>query len=121
MDEAKETGNAEDIEKQAKRTIRVGAKENEECKRLLRLMGVPVVEVCCCGDGVHMEIFLRFCCVSMGVSSCSVQKKKSCLQRKDIYIDPSVRALVCSFHSLFLSIYLFLTVLVFKLLDSYTL
>ncbi len=38
-------GNAEDIAKYSKRTTRVTAHHNEECKELLRLMGVPVVTV----------------------------------------------------------------------------
>ncbi|CAN6469613.1 unnamed protein product [Victoria cruziana] len=42
--EAKETGVREDIEKYSKRTVKVTNKHNEDCKRLLRLMGVPVVE-----------------------------------------------------------------------------
>ena len=32
--------------KYSKRTVRVTKQHNEECRRLLRLMGVPVVEVC---------------------------------------------------------------------------
>ncbi len=43
---AKEAGNAEDIEKYSKRTVRVTREHNEECRRLLQLMGVPVLEVC---------------------------------------------------------------------------
>eukprot|EP00854_Cymbomonas_tetramitiformis_P007940 gene7940-9433_t len=42
--EAKETGDAEAVDKLGKRTVRVTKQHNEECKRLLRLMGVPVVE-----------------------------------------------------------------------------
>ncbi len=44
---AKEEGNLEEQEKQAKRLVRAGQKENEDCKKLLRLMGVPVVEAPC--------------------------------------------------------------------------
>jgi len=44
LEAAKESGNAEDVEKYAKRTVRVTREHNAECKRLLRLMGVPVVE-----------------------------------------------------------------------------
>jgi flap endonuclease-1 len=47
LTEAKETGTAEDVEKYGKRTIKVTPQHNEECKRLLRLMGVPVVEAPC--------------------------------------------------------------------------
>ncbi|GLT70298.1 hypothetical protein SLA2020_423880 [Shorea laevis] len=42
--EAVETGNKEDIEKFSKRTVKVTKQHNEDCKRLLRLMGVPVIE-----------------------------------------------------------------------------
>ncbi len=41
-----QTGADADIEKYSKRTVRVTPQHNEECRRLLRLMGVPVVEVC---------------------------------------------------------------------------
>ncbi len=40
-----QTGEAADVEKYSKRTIRVTQVHNDECKKLLRLMGVPVVEV----------------------------------------------------------------------------
>ena len=44
-EEAKETGTAEDIDKLARRQVRVTKEHNEECKRLLALMGIPVVTV----------------------------------------------------------------------------
>ncbi len=44
LEAAKEAGDAEAIEKFAKRTVKVTRQHNEECKRLLRLMGVPVVD-----------------------------------------------------------------------------
>ena len=40
-EEAKETGTAEDVEKFSRRTVRVTREHNDECKKLLRLMGVP--------------------------------------------------------------------------------
>ena len=40
-----QTGNQEDIAKYSKRTIRVTQQHNDECKRLLNLMGVPVINV----------------------------------------------------------------------------
>jgi len=43
LEKAKEEGNEEDIAKYSKRTTKVTAQHNEECKELLRLMGVPVV------------------------------------------------------------------------------
>eukprot|EP00262_Sarcandra_glabra_P005830 TRINITY_DN17704_c1_g3_i1.p1 TRINITY_DN17704_c1_g3~~TRINITY_DN17704_c1_g3_i1.p1 ORF type:complete len:383 (+),score=69.69 TRINITY_DN17704_c1_g3_i1:76-1224(+) len=39
-----ETGDKDDIEKFSKRTVKVTKQHNEDCKRLLRLMGVPVIE-----------------------------------------------------------------------------
>ena len=39
-----QAGNAEDVEKYSKRTVRVTREHNEECRTLLRLMGVPVLE-----------------------------------------------------------------------------
>lgn len=44
-EEAKETGTAEDLEKFSRRTVKVTREHNEECRRLLRLMGIPVVIV----------------------------------------------------------------------------
>ncbi|GAX73772.1 hypothetical protein CEUSTIGMA_g1223.t1 [Chlamydomonas eustigma] len=41
---AKEAGDAEAIEKYSKRSVKVTREHNEECMKLLRLMGVPVVE-----------------------------------------------------------------------------
>ncbi|KAI5287372.1 Elongation of fatty acids protein 2 [Ascosphaera acerosa] len=43
-EEAKETGTAEEVERFSRRTVRVTREHNEECKRLLRLMGVPYIE-----------------------------------------------------------------------------
>ncbi|ODN96393.1 flap endonuclease 1 [Cryptococcus wingfieldii CBS 7118] len=42
-EEAKETGTAEDVDKLARRQVRVTREHNEECKKLLTLMGIPVV------------------------------------------------------------------------------
>mmetsp|Transcript_8460 Transcript_8460/g.25346 ORF Transcript_8460/g.25346 Transcript_8460/m.25346 type:complete len:388 (+) Transcript_8460:369-1532(+) len=42
--DAKETKTAEEIEKYSKRTVRVTRQHNDECKRLLTLMGVPIIE-----------------------------------------------------------------------------
>lgn len=38
-------GTAEDIDKLARRQVRVTREHNDECKRLLALMGIPVVTV----------------------------------------------------------------------------
>ena len=45
--EAKETGTAEEIEKFARRTVRVTREQNDDCKQLLKLMGIPYVEAPC--------------------------------------------------------------------------
>lgn len=47
LEEAKEAGNVEDMERFAKRTVRMGKEHIEDCKKLLRLMGMPVVEAPC--------------------------------------------------------------------------
>ncbi|KAL7498210.1 hypothetical protein ACHAWT_006163 [Skeletonema menzelii] len=44
---AEESGNVEEQDKQNKRLVRAGTKENNDCKKLLRLMGVPVIEAPC--------------------------------------------------------------------------
>ncbi|KAK4402073.1 Flap endonuclease 1 [Sesamum angolense] len=44
LSDALETGNKEDIEKFSKRTVKVTKQHNEDCKKLLKLMGVPVIE-----------------------------------------------------------------------------
>ncbi|KAG5548873.1 hypothetical protein RHGRI_014284 [Rhododendron griersonianum] len=45
LNQALETGNKEDIEKFSKRTVKVTKQHNEDCQKLLRLMGVPIIEV----------------------------------------------------------------------------
>lgn len=47
LQKATEDGNVEEQDKQSKRLVRAGHKENEDCKRLLRLMGVPVILAPC--------------------------------------------------------------------------
>ena len=43
LEEAKETGTAEDVEKFSRRTVRVTREHNSECQRLLKLMGIPYI------------------------------------------------------------------------------
>ncbi|KAL3419717.1 DNA-repair protein rad2 [Phlyctema vagabunda] len=43
LEEAKETGTAEDVEKFSRRSVRVTREHNAECQRLLKLMGVPFI------------------------------------------------------------------------------
>lgn len=42
-EEAKETGTAEEVEKFSRRTVRVTREHNQECQRLLLLMGIPYI------------------------------------------------------------------------------
>ncbi len=39
-----QTGTTEDVAKYSKRTVRVTKEHNDDCKRLLKLMGVPIIE-----------------------------------------------------------------------------
>ncbi|KAI1249169.1 Flap endonuclease 1 [Eutypa lata] len=43
LEEAKETGTAEDVEKFSRRTVKVTREHNEECQKLLKLMGIPYI------------------------------------------------------------------------------
>lgn len=43
-EDLKETGTAEEIAKYERRTVRVTKEQNEEAKRLLRLMGIPYID-----------------------------------------------------------------------------
>ncbi|KAI5863916.1 DNA-repair protein rad2 [Durotheca rogersii] len=43
LEEAKETGTAEDVEKFSRRTVKVTREHNAECQQLLKLMGIPYI------------------------------------------------------------------------------
>lgn len=47
VDKAIEAGNAEDVDKFSRRTIKVSKEHNEQCRKLLALMGIPFVEAPC--------------------------------------------------------------------------
>lgn len=47
LEKAEERGDSEDVERFQKRLVRVTPKHNDECKKLLSLMGVPYVEAPC--------------------------------------------------------------------------
>ncbi|KAJ7903617.1 flap endonuclease 1 [Mycena olivaceomarginata] len=42
-EEAKEVGTVEEMDKFSRRTVKVTREHNEECRRLLKLMGIPVI------------------------------------------------------------------------------
>jgi flap endonuclease-1 len=43
LEEAKETGTADDVEKFSRRTVKVTREHNQECQQLLKLMGIPFI------------------------------------------------------------------------------
>lgn len=47
LKKAEEEGNIEEQDKHSKRLVRAGHKENEDCRMLLKLMGVPVIVAPC--------------------------------------------------------------------------
>lgn len=47
LEKAEEAGIAEDINKFSRRLVKVTREHNDECKRLLKLMGIPYVEAPC--------------------------------------------------------------------------
>lgn len=56
MDEASEIGNQEDINRFSKRTVKVTSVHNDECKELLRYMGIPYVEAPCEAEAQCAEL-----------------------------------------------------------------
>jgi flap endonuclease-1 len=47
MKVATENENVDEMDKQSKRLVRAGRKENEDCMKLLQLMGIPVIQAPC--------------------------------------------------------------------------
>ena len=64
--EATEVGDKEQAEKFAKRIIKVTSQHNDECKRLLTLMGVPHIVAPCEAEAQCAEL------VKAGAFTCSI-------------------------------------------------
>lgn len=56
LERAQESGNAENLDKFSRRTVKVTKEHNEDCKKLLRLMGVPYVDAPCEAEAMCAEL-----------------------------------------------------------------
>ena len=96
---AKEAGDAAEVEKLSKRTIKVTKDQNEDCKKLLRLMGIPVLEVrlcssfsCCCSFFFFAQFHqVSFLCVCL-FFPCACVCARACVHVLTIF---SARTLQC--------------------------
>lgn len=56
MEKAQEAGDAENLDKFSRRTVKVTKEQNEECRRLLKLMGIPFVVAPCEAEAQCAEL-----------------------------------------------------------------
>lgn len=99
---AKEEGDEAEVEKMSKRTIRVTKVHNEECKLLLKLMGIPIIEVCLLPfqdvDHCVLAVFVYLCLLAYSTSNLfsfvSISLLFNCKCRLQVRLKPSARSYV---------------------------